>query len=249
MRDFLRKYLPPGPYDRASISVAMLPVLVALIMLTTDRFGLQNTFIRVFGPPLLADGVAPNDIRFLAQVYFSGFSLVFFVGVPFAYHIVFPARVDNPFGFRWRSCLPHAPVYVLIIAVMVPVLWLASAQPNFYHFYPMYDPAGLTMWLAYEAVYMVQFFCVEFFFRGFCLFRLEPRFAYHAVTVMVVPYALLHIHKPFPEALASIVAGLVLGMLALKSRSIWPGVFIHCTVAFCMDWFALIRSGRMAALW
>ena len=49
--------------------------------------------------------------------------------------------------------------------------------------------------------------------------------------------------------LASIVAGLALGMLALKSRSIWPGVIIHCTVAFCMDWFALVRSGRMAALW
>ena len=53
---------------------------------------------------------------------------------------------------------------------------------------------------------------------------------------------------PDSAELASIVAGLVLGWLALKSRSIWPGVLIHCTVAFCMDWFALIHSGWMAVL-
>jgi membrane protease YdiL (CAAX protease family) len=155
----------------------------------------------------------------------------------------------NPFGFRVRSCRPHIPVYLAMVIFMVPLLWLASARYSFYSFYPMYNPVSIGMWLLYEAVYMTQFFAVEFFFRGFALFRLESRFGLHAITIMVVPYALLHIHKPFAEALASIVAGLVLGLLALKSRSIWPGVLIHCTVAFCMDWFALIRSGRMVELW
>ena len=89
---------------------------------------------------------------------------------------------------------------------------------------------------------------MEFFYRGFCLFRFERLAPGFAIFIMVIPYALLHIHKPFPEAMGSIVAGLVLGALALKSRSIWPGVLIHCTVAFCMDWFALIHSGWMAVL-
>ena len=71
----------------------------------------------------------------------------------------------------------------------------------------------------------------------------------HPPMAMVVPYALLHIHKPFPEAMGSIVAGLVLGMLALKTRSIWPGLVVHGGVALAMDWFALLRSGTMAVLW
>jgi len=65
---------------------------------------------------------------------------------------------------------------------------------------------------------------------------------------MVVPYALIHLHKPILEAFASIVAALVLGQLALKSRSIWPGVLVHCGVAFSMDLFALINSGRWGSL-
>ena len=245
---YLRQYLPPGPFDRATVGLALLPVLVALTMLVVDRFGLQDTFVREFGPALMERGIGPNDVQFFAQVYFSAFALVCFVLVPLAYHALFPPNLDNPFGFRLKSCRPHLLIYSMIIVVMVPILWFASASPNFYRFYPMYIPMSMGMWFLYEVSYMAQFFCVEFYFRGFTLFRLEPRFGYHASTIMVVPYAFLHIHKPFPEALASIVAGLVLGMLALKSRSIWPGVVIHCIVAFCMDWFALIRSGRMAVL-
>jgi len=249
MRDYLKSYLPPGPYTRDSVGLALLPILVALVMLLVDQFGLQTRFVQRFGPSLLQKGIDPNDIRFLAQVYFSSFTLVCFVGIPLFFHVVFPPGLDNPFGFRLRSCRPHVPVYFVILIFMVPLLWIASTRPAFYNFYPMYNPVSIGMWLLYEAIYMTQFFAVEFFFRGFSLFRLESRFGLHAVTIMVVPYALLHIHKPFAEALASIVAGLVLGVLALKSRSIWPGVFIHCTVAFCMDWFALIRSGRMGILW
>ncbi len=43
-------------------------------------------------------------------------------------------------------------------------------------------------------------------------------------------------------------AGLVLGALALKSRSIWPGVLCHCIVAFSADFFSLWRSGRLMEL-
>lgn len=249
MWSYLNKYLPPRPYDSIHLGLALLPVLVAVVMLTVDRFGLQVAFVRSFGPVLAEQGVDTNDIRFLAQVYYSCFTLLFFVGVPLAYSVILPPKLDNPFGFRLKSCVPHIPLYITIIGGMIPVLWIASAQPAFHKFYPMYNPTSIGMWFLYEAVYMTQFFSVEFFFRGFSLFRLEPKFGYHAITIMVVPYALLHIHKPFPEALASIVAGLVLGMLALKSRSIWPGVVIHCTIAFSMDWFALVRSGRLTGLW
>lgn len=251
MLRYFKQYLPPPPYDRRRIGLVLLPVLVAVIMLATDRYGLQNFFIRTFGNNMLRKGYDGNDIIFLAQVYFSSFSLVCFVLVPLLYHRLFPiTRPDgaSPLGLSIRYCAPHLPMYGILLVIMLPVLWFAAQTPGFYHFYPMYKPVSLLSWVLYESVYMVQFFCVEFFFRGFTLFRLQPRFGYHAITIMVVPYALLHIHKPFPEALASIVAGLVLGWLALKSRSIWPGVVVHCGVAFSMDWFALLHSGRLALL-
>lgn len=246
----LKQYLPPRPTDRQSLGLILLLPLVAVIMLVMDRYGLQNFFIRRFGEQLITRGYDGNQITFIAQVYFSGFSLLCLVLVPLLFHKAFPySRSDgaNPLGLSVRFCAPHLPIYGLLLVVMLPILWFVALSPGFYHFYPMYKPSGMGLWLLYELVYMLQFFCVEFFFRGFTLFRLQNYFNYHAITIMVVPYALLHIHKPFPEALASIVAGLVLGWLALKSRSIWPGVAVHCCVAFSMDWFALIRSGRIAA--
>jgi len=230
------------------VGLIALLLLVAVVLLLVNRYGLQSYFVGSFGHALTRRGYDANQIVFLAQVYFSAFSFAVFVLVPLLFHRVFPVSMDDAFGLSFRRCIKHIPVYLVLSLMMLPILWVAAMRPGFYEFYPMYKPATLGYWLAFEMVYMAQFFCVEFFFRGFTLFRLEQRFGYHAVTIMVIPYALLHLYKPFPEALSSIVAGLVLGMLALKSRSIWPGVMLHCTVAFCMDLFALIHSGRITAL-
>jgi membrane protease YdiL (CAAX protease family) len=56
---------------------------------------------------------------------------------------------------------------------------------------------------------------------------------------MVVPYCMIHYGKPMPETLFAIVAGLVLGTLALRTKSIWLGVLIHISVALTMDILSL----------
>ena len=91
----------------------------------------------------------------------------------------------------------------------------------------------------------MQFAALEFFFRGFLVHGLVPRFGYLAVVVMVVPYNMLHFGKPMPEALAAIVGGLVLGTLALRTRSIWWGAALHIAVAATMDVLALGHIGRI----
>lgn len=246
---YFRQFVPPGPYTRHDVGLAMVPVLIAMVLLVLDRYGLQTSFLRMFGEGLRQSGWHVNDINFLAQVYFSSACLLLFVLVPLLYNRLFPSGMADPFGLAWRPAIRHLPVYLSLLGLMLPLLWWAAGRPAFQEFYPMYKPVSPAAWLAFELIYLGQFFCVEFFFRGFALFRLEQRFGLHAVSLMVVPYALLHIHKPFPEALGSIVAGLVLGMLALKTRSIWPGLAVHGGVALAMDWFALLRSGRMAVLW
>jgi len=54
---------------------------------------------------------------------------------------------------------------------------------------------------------------------------------------------MIHFGKPFGETIAAIIAGLILGTLSLKSRSIVLGVIIHYTIAITMDVFALWRQG------
>ena len=56
---------------------------------------------------------------------------------------------------------------------------------------------------------------------------------------MIVPNCMIHYGKPMPETLGAIGAGLILGTLAMRTRSIWGGVMIHVGVALSMDMLAL----------
>jgi hypothetical protein len=60
-----------------------------------------------------------------------------------------------------------------------------------------------------------------------------------AIFVMIIPYCMIHYGKPMAETLGAIIAGTVLGTLAMRTRSIWGGVLIHVGVAVTMDLLAL----------
>ncbi len=147
-------------------------------------------------------------------------------------------------GLSFNNFKQNFKPYLLILCFMLPIILLACMSPAFHNFYPLYRPPSLKLWLLFELVYLSQYFSIEFFFRGFGLFRMEKIIPGKAVFIMTLPYALIHIHKPLPEAIGAIFAGIVLGLLALKSKSIWPGVLTHCIVALAADIFSLYFSGH-----
>ncbi len=171
--------------------------------------------------------------------------------------VVVPAmlmRRDGPLPFS--IALPRTPrglaLYGGLVVLMIPALWLASLRPDFLRTYPLLHPALPLTWsgsllLWYWVCYAAILFSTEFLFRGVLLFSLESRLGLAAIGVSVLPYCLIHAHKPLPEAFGSIVAGFVLGYLALRTRSIGGGVLVHCVVAFSMDTLALVRNGLFPA--
>ena len=150
-------------------------------------------------------------------------------------------------GLRLMGLRSKLGVYALLfLPVGLGVLW-ASGRADFLQTYPMLRPEQATHWswallLAFWTLYALQFLCVEFFFRGYLLFTLERTLGQVAVGISVIPYCMIHYHKPLPEVLGAIVAGLMLGWLALETRSIWGGVLLHVAVALSMDIAALARS-------
>lgn len=135
-------------------------------------------------------------------------------------------------------------MYVVMYLVMLPVLVWASSFSSFRSFYPFYERAGeggTAFWL-YEAGYLTQFIGLEAFFRGFLTFGLLRRFGMLSIVVMTVPYTMIHFGKPMPEATAAIFAGLILGYMAVRSRSFVPGIFLHAGVAITMDLLVLWRN-------
>jgi len=154
----------------------------------------------------------------------------------------------SEFGLSFRGIRRHLPLYLFLYLCVLPLVWLASRQPEFLLTYPFADSAreGLRELLIWELLYGLQFFSLEFFFRGFMVFGLEKKFGLSAVVVMTVPYCMLHFHKPMPESIGAIFAGLILGVVALRTRSIFGGVMIHWAVAITMDVMAITQSGGFA---
>jgi membrane protease YdiL (CAAX protease family) len=184
------------------------------------------------------------------QLAFWAIVMVLTYVVPAALVIKFVLRERiTDYGLHFRGIGPHARVYIAVFAVAAPLIIAASFGEAFKERYPFYHPpAGHSLWpylFAWWALYWLQFAALEFFFRGFMLNGLVPRLGYAAIFAMVVPYNMLHYGKPMAEALAAIVGGIVLGTLALKTKSIWLGVALHVSIAFTMDVCALWHAGRV----
>ncbi len=98
--------------------------------------------------------------------------------------------------------------------------------------------ASALLYVLYEVIYLTKWTAWEFFFRGFMLFGFEKDFGVKSVLISTIPFAVMHMHKPVPEMVGSILAGFLLCWIARQNRSIWPGVLLHSGVAASMDLFA-----------
>lgn len=151
-------------------------------------------------------------------------------------------------GLKLAGTARDAPVYLLLYLVFLPVLWWVSRDPHFQQTYPFYKPtAGVLAadFLVFQAVYCVQFLGVELFFRGFLVLGLKRALGLSSVLVMLAPYCMIHYYKPMPEALGSIAAGLLLGLLAWRTGTVVYGWFLHYAVALSMDLLALHQTDRL----
>ena len=152
------------------------------------------------------------------------------------------------YGLRLGTFRHEFWIFALLVPAIAIGAWLASAQPRFQQTYPFLRgwPDGglpfsdmLLWWLLYAA----SFIALEFFFRGFMVSAGFRLIGWWAVPVMAAPYCLLHLDKPLPELVTSLFGGLLLGVVAVRTRSILAGVLAHVTLAIGTD-IAVLAHGR-----
>jgi hypothetical protein len=158
------------------------------------------------------------------------------------------SKIKN-YGLSLENSLKDYKLYLVMLLIMIPVVFIMSYFNSFQKSYPFYkleyNESINTKFVIWELEYFFQFFILEFFFRGFILHGVKHRFGYYSVFVMLIPYCMIHFGKPIPETISAILAAIILGTLSLKSRNILLGFFIHCSVAFCMDFFSLWQKGLL----
>lgn len=144
-------------------------------------------------------------------------------------------------GLRTKGFFDHVWIYFLFFGFVVLPMFIVAKSPDFGAYYPFYKTAHRSWFdfLVWEAMYFAQFFALEMFFRGFWLGTLRKSFGSGAIFVMAVPYCMIHYGKPYLEAAGAILAGIALGSLSMRTKSIYQGFLVHITIAAMMDWLSL----------
>jgi membrane protease YdiL (CAAX protease family) len=232
--------------------------LAALVLILQEYYGRGDVFVTLIRPALLryearhADGFI--DLSLYDELYLRlwwGLTRVGGYLLPLAvWPLLFKRDSLLDFGLRPRGFREHAWIYALCVAIMVPLLLVVSRQGDFATYYPLYKQAGRSWrdFLLWETIYIAQFLALEIFFRGWWI-RATRVFGVGAIWSMVVPYCMIHFGKPYLEACGALVAGVVLGSLSMRTRSIYAGFLVHGTVAILMDVLALYRRDALPVLW
>ena len=209
----------------------------AVVVITLQEYYGSRQFFHELHPYEAGD----DNWLLKSYMWWSGWRVGGYVLIPLLVIWAMPGERVRDYYLGFRGLSKHIWVYIGLFALILPAVVYAATLESFATTYPFYKHANRSafdFW-AWQGLYAAQFVGLEFFFRGFMLKGLQRSFGSGAIFVMMVPYTMIHFGKPMLETFGAIVAGIVLGSLAMRTRSIWGGALLHIGVALTMDALAV----------
>jgi membrane protease YdiL (CAAX protease family) len=190
-----------------------------------------------------------NELELYRRVCWGlGCFLVYLV-IPSLITIFVLKKTPQSMGLTIKGYRDHFWIYALMFLPVGLCVVAVSYTETFQNTYPFYkNPTSMGALLTWELAYALQFISLEFFFRGFMLHGLKHRYGTAAIWIMVIPYCMIHFPKPAAETVGAIIAGTVLGVLSLRTKSVLGGATIHIAVAWLMDTLSLWHKGLLTKL-
>jgi membrane protease YdiL (CAAX protease family) len=126
---------------------------------------------------------------------------------------------------------------IFFYLIFLVILFIAFKFTNLKNIYPLYRKAtqGMGFFFFYQMIQLWYMVGWEFFFRGFMLFGLERSLGRMSVLVQAIVFGLAHFRKPQLEAYGAVIAGVFLGLIALRSRSFLPCIILHYLILLTAD--------------
>jgi len=193
--------------------------------------------------------VPPETLQYYYKLAYNGIRFLTILLPLLVLKLVYDRKTgEGLYGLRLKS-IDLRP-YWLMLLLLAPVIYIVSFSPDFIDYYPSYKRAGGAQFalfynipeavskIIFEIFYTSDFVYTELFFRGFLVIGFTKLLGKNAIIPMAAAYAVLHFGKPMGEAIGSVFGGYILGIIALYSRNIWGGVFVHGGIALLMELFA-----------
>jgi len=151
------------------------------------------------------------------------------------------------YGMRLGN-VRFALVSSILAAPLVVAIGYATAQmPAFQEVYPINPPARESAAaLAWHLVGQILWYAAwEFHFRGFIQRAVEKSSGIStAICIQTLASTLAHFGRPASEVFAAVLAGILWGTLAWRTRSLLAGIFQHWLLGASLDFFIFIARVR-----
>lgn len=250
---WLKDFFPKGKENLRPIWIFIL----AAICLTGINFLSISSSYKLFTPILNAFNgnwggrlghwlYSHPDYELHQLMYWGFWNCFFYFMIPaLVIKLVWKEKLAD-YGFKLKGALNGWPIYLVMFLIIIPCVVLVSYEKSFQGTYPFFEPPRqnfLKKMLVWEVFYAAQFITLEFFFRGFMVHGLKAKLGVYSIFAMVFPYCMIHFTKPMPECIGSIIAGVILGTLSYRYKSVILGACIHICVAITMDFLSLWHKG------
>lgn len=230
------------------------PKMILILALACLYFALKMIHWDLYA--LLPHSILPPWDQYTALVLQLPLKLLLLFGFLYAFYkmgLFEGERLTGAVGFTSRNT--HLGAYFLLLLAVLPLVALAATQHDFQLVYPrlhnlaFLDGVAHPAWpwkLLYEISYGLDFLGIELFFRGLLVIALLRFAGTDAILPMAAFYCTIHFGKPMGECISSFFGGLILGVLAARTRTIFGGLIVHLGLAWAMELAGWIAHGFTA---
>jgi len=209
---------------------------VPIILTTFNYFGTKTFYLNHLASAFIL--FENSDLSSVLYTFLASFVLL---GCIPALIIKFIFRDPlSAYGVRMGDIRWGIKGFLLLAPVIIGLAYLSSRTEPFRFEYPLYKGASrsLSMFSVHAFSYLVFYLGWEFFFRGYMQSGLEGAFGgWNAILAQTLASCLLHSGKPLGEIYASILGGVVLGIIAWRSRSLLFVILLHWLLGASLDVF------------
>ena len=237
-----KKIIAPDIY-KSAILISISCLGIVLFANLTSPFVSDSFYLKVPLINKLAFDLPQYAGRFLSSFLFLGL-----MPLISAFALKFKA---GQIGIAKPLIVKKKLFWIFLISSSVILGALSSLDKGVNSFYP-YSKAfpelilkyGWAMIFIHPISYFLFYYLPwEILFRGVLIFpfidsgKLSP-----IIFMQVIPSAMLHFGHPFSETLSAIVFGTFAAILAVKTRSIIPGLIFHAVLGISLDLTLIISN-------
>lgn len=198
--------------------------------------------LTVASPSFYYDHFGKNRLESRIYWFLMDGSFMFLIPV-LSIKFVFRKKLSD-FGFTLGDKKFGLITSSIFFSIMFVVVWIVSSSIEFKVAYPQGGEAlrnNYPLLFVYELCILVYMLGWEFLWRGYMLFGLKEKLGLYTIFIQMIPFFILHKGKPEIELFASILAGIILGIQALRSRSFIYSWILHWLVMVTIDVLSVLR--------